>query len=77
MSTKVRTVNSFFKTAIKPEVDKLKEDIILSDRQEEIFTRYYIRRQDVNFIADTLGVCPYVVNQELKTIREKILKVLN
>lgn len=77
MTAKVKTVNSFFRAAIKPEVDRLKEDIVLSDRQEEIFTRYYIRRQDVNFIADTLGVCSYVVNKELKIIREKILKVLN
>ncbi len=77
MTAKVKAVNSFFRAAIKPEVDRLKEDIVLSDRQEEIFNRYYIRRQDVNFIADTLGVCSYVVNKELKVIREKILKVLN
>jgi len=77
MTAKVKAVNSFFRAAIKPEVDRLKEDIVLSDRQEEIFNRYYIRRQDVNFIADTPGVCSYVVNKELKVIREKILKVLN
>ena len=48
MTAKVKAVNSFFRAAIKPEVDRLKEDIVLSDRQEEIFNRYYIRRQDVN-----------------------------
>lgn len=77
MSTKVRTVNSFFKTAIKPEVDRLKEDIILSDRQEEIFTRYYIRAYSKRVCYEVYILPPYVVNQELKTIREKILKVLN
>lgn len=42
--SKIRAVNSFFKTAIKPEVDKLKEDIILSDRQDEIYNLGEISR---------------------------------
>lgn len=76
MAEEVRKVNDFFRTAIKAEVDEVKEKILLSDRQEEIFNRYYIRRQDVNFIADTLGVCAYVVNAELKTIRKKLIKII-
>ena len=72
----IRTVNSFFKTAIKPEVDKLKEDIVLSDRQDEIFTMFYIKHKDINFIADTLCVSRAVIGRELKRIREKILRLL-
>ena len=37
MSTKSKAVNSFFRTAIKSDVEKIKEEIILSDRQDKIF----------------------------------------
>lgn len=74
--SKIRAVNSFFKTAIKPEVDKLKEDIILSDRQDEIFTMFYIKHKDIGYIADALCVSRAVIERELKRIRDKILRIL-
>ena len=74
--SKIRAVNSFFKTAIKPEVDKLKEDIILSDRQDEIFTMFYIKQKDIGYIADALCVSRAVIERELKRIRDKILRFL-
>ncbi len=72
----VRKVNSYFKNATRPEVDNLLSQIILSERQADIFDMYYIKKKDVGFIADSLGVCNLVVNIELKRIREKILKVI-
>ena len=77
MSTMVKTVNKFFKTAIKSEVDEVKSKILLSERQEDIFERYYIKKQDVNFIADTLNICPIVVSNELRLIRFKLMKILD
>lgn len=76
MSKLVKFINEFFKTALKKDVDDIKEKIILTERQEKIFEMYYIKKQNVNFIADTLFVCPMVINKELKIIREKIIKVL-
>lgn len=76
MSTKSKAVNSFFKTAIKSDVEKIKEEIILSDRQDRIFQMYYIQRKDRNFIADSLYISATVVDRELKTIRDKILRIL-
>ena len=76
MSTKSKAVNIFFKTAIKSDVDKIKEEIILSDRQDKIFTMYYLQRKDINFIADSLYLSASVVSRELKTIRDKILRIL-
>lgn len=76
MSTKSKAVNTFFKTAIKSDVEKIKGDIILSDRQDKIFTMYYIQRKDRNFIADTLYISATVVDRELKIIRDKILRIL-
>ena len=76
MSTKSKTVNIFFKTAIRSDVDKIKEEIILSDRQDKIFTMYYIQRKDRNFIADSLYISATVVDRELRQIRDKILRIL-
>lgn len=76
MSTKSKAVNIFFKTAIKSDVDKIKEEIILSDRQDKIFHMYYIQRKDRNFIADSLYISATVVDRELRQIRDKILRIL-
>lgn len=76
MSQSVKEINGFFKTAVKSDIDNIKEDLLLSDRQEKIFHMYYIRRLDINFIADELGVCSLVISNELKIIRKKMGKVL-
>ena len=76
MSDLIKFINSFFKQAIKEDVNDVKSKIILSERQEKIFEMFYIKRNDINFIADTLGVCPMVINNELKAIRKKIIKVI-
>ena len=76
MSDLIKFINSFFKQAIKEDVNDVKSKIILSERQQKIFEMFYIKRNDINFIADTLGVCPMVINNELKAIRQKIIKVI-
>jgi len=76
VSQSVRQINDFFKTAVKKDLDNVSEELLLSDRQERIFRMFYIRRLDINFIADSLGVCPLVISNELKTIRKKLVKVL-
>lgn len=76
MSQSVKIINNFTKNAVKSDIDKIKDDLLLSDRQDKIFHMYYIRRLDINFIADELGVVPLVISNELKTIRKKLAKVL-
>ena len=76
MLESVRTVNAFFKTATMSAVKNLRSELLLTDRQNEIFERYYIKGQDVNFIADTLYICPRVVTKELGLIRQKILVLI-
>ena len=71
-SSRVKKVNSFFRTASRSDVDKVKDSIILTDRQETIFQMYYIQGKDVNFIADSLYISASVVCRELKVIRCKI-----
>lgn len=75
MSKTVKLVNKFFKDATRNEIEEVKSEIVLSDRQATIFTMYYEQRKDVNFIADTICVCDMVVNIELKNIRKKLMRV--
>lgn len=76
MSIVTKKINNFFRYALKNDVDKIKSDIVLSDRQLKIFEMFYIQKHDINFIADNLCVCRMVVNNELKVIRTKIARIL-
>ena len=76
MSANVKKINSFFRTALKEDISFIKERIVLSERQDKIFEMFYIKKHDIGFIADSLCVCISVVNDELKNIRIKILKVI-
>ena len=77
VSTAVKRINSFFKSCTKQDEEHLYSKILLTDRQETIYRMYYLKDKDINFIADTLNVCEGVVNKELKTIRKKILMILD
>ena len=72
----VKVVNSFFAGANRADVDDVKDKIILSDRQDTIFTMFYINKKDISYIADYLCVSPTVVCRELKRIRDKILPII-
>ncbi len=76
MSKDIKRINTFFRTALKDDVDSLRERIILSQRQERIFDMFYVKKNDIGFIADSLNVCVSVVNDELRLIRGKILRVI-
>lgn len=76
MSQTIRKINNFFNNAISSDIEKINKNIILSERQEIIFRMKYIQKKDINFIADSLNVCPMVVNNELKIIRKKIVRIL-
>lgn len=76
MSETSRAVNTFFKEAIRSEVDTLVENLMLSDRQKSIYEMFYVRKLDIDFIADSLGCCSRVVQRELRIIRKKIVKSL-
>ena len=76
MSSQVKAINEFFRLADRDDVDGILASIILTDRQQRMFEMRYIRGLDINFIADTLGCCPRVVNKELRLVRAKISKHL-
>lgn len=76
MSQTIRKINNFFNNAISSDIEKINKNIILSERQEIIFKMKYLQKKDINFIADSLNVCSMVVNNELKIIRKKIVRIL-
>ena len=77
MSANVKKINKWFRNANRYDVNELLSKIILSDRQTRIFEMFYIKRQNIGFIADTLYVCPAVISEELKTIRDKIAVIIS
>lgn len=77
MSEIIKSINQFFKFAVREDVEKVRNDIILSERQMKIFNMFYIERHDINFIADSLNVCSMVINNELKVIRIKLMKIID
>lgn len=76
MSQTIRKINNFFNNAISSDIEKINKNIILSERQEIIFRMKYLQKKDINFIADSLNVCSMVINNELKIIRKKIVRIL-
>ena len=72
----VQTVNAYFKIATRADVNDLLSKIILSERQQRIFEMFYLKRQNIGFIADTLGFSERVISEELEIIRHKILAVI-
>ena len=72
MYATVRRINQWFRTATRADVNNLLSKIILSDRQIRIFEMFYIKRQNIGFIADTLGFSERVVSDDLNLIRDKI-----
>lgn len=75
MYSEVQKLNRFFKLATKNEIDKLRENLILTTSQEKIFEMFYIKKQNRGFIADSLFVSESVISKELHIIRDKMQKV--
>ena len=76
MSDLIKEINEFFRLAQMDDVRDILDNIILTERQTTIFTMKYLKGYDINFIADTVGCCPRVVNKELKQIRAKLARHL-
>ena len=72
MSATVRKINDWFRNATRADVNELLEKVVLSERQTRIFEMFYIKRQNIGYIADTLGFSERVISEELEIIRHKI-----
>ena len=72
----IQKINRFYKTAVKPEVCNVENNLCLTDFQYDIYERRYLKKQDINFIADKLCCSRTKINTELKHIRAMILKLI-
>lgn len=76
MNSTVRRINQWFRNANRADVNDLLSKIILSERQTRIFEMFYIKRQNIGFIADNLCCSPTVISEELFLIRDKISVII-
>ena len=72
----VRIVNRFFNKATKSDIDKVMSEVVLSERQAEVFDMYFIKKKNVGFIADSLFISPTVIYREINRIRNKVFEVI-
>lgn len=72
----VRIVNRFFNKATKSDIDKVMSEVVLSERQTEVFDMYFIKKKNVGFIADSLFISPTVIYREINRIRSKVFGVI-
>jgi hypothetical protein len=77
MSATVKKVNAWFKQALKSEIEKLRDDLSLTPRQDKIFELFYLKKKPIDVIADESNCCIMVINCELQTIRHKIIRVID
>ena len=66
----IKRINAWFKTATRYDVNNLLSKIILSDRQKQVFEMFYLKRQNIGFIADTLGFSVFSLCMAKKALRE-------
>ena len=76
MPSQVKAINEFVRYADKNDIKVILDNILLTERQSIIFEMKYVKGNDINFIADTIGLSSYAVDKELKKIRAKIAKYL-
>ena len=76
MSDTVKRINAYFRDAVKSDIDRIKENAVFSERQERVFEMYYLKKNDIGFIADTLGTSYSVIKSEIKIIRRKISQII-
>ena len=77
MSKLIKLINDFFRYADKKQLEKIESRILLTERQEKIFNMFYVKNQNIDFIADTLFVSNMTINNELKIIRKKLFDILS
>ena len=76
MSETSRAVNRFFALSTREEVDGVLGNAVFSERQEKIFRMFYLKKNDMGFIADTLNVSTDTVKKELQKIRAKLSRLI-
>lgn len=72
----VRKANEFFSSLTEDGLLALAGSLLLTERQKDILSMYYVKRLGVGFVSDTLGISQRTAEREIARIREKTMNVL-
>ena len=76
MSELSKKVNRYFDEATKSDVNKLKEDILISEHLKRVLELRYIEGRDINYIAYITGYSKGKIEADLRKLRKKISKLI-
>lgn len=72
----VKQINAFFRDATKQDIQEIENKLSLTEFQVKVFSMYYVKKQNIGYIADILFCGRSKINDELKKIRNQIKKIL-
>lgn len=72
MSELSKKINQFFNFTPKSEINKVKDNIIVSDHLKEVLEMRYIQGKDIDYIAFKTGYSRGKIESDLRKIRKKI-----
>ena len=76
MSELSRKVNEFFNFTPKSEIDKVKNNMVISEHLMTVLEMRYIQGKDIDYIAYKTGYSRGKIEADLRKIRKKIEKLI-
>lgn len=76
MSELSRKVNEFFNFTPKSEIQKVKDNMVISEHLMTVLDMRYIQGKDIEYIAYKTGYSRGKIEADLRKIRKKIEKLI-
>lgn len=76
MSELSKKVNEFFNFTPKSEIEKVKNDMIISEHLMKVLEMRYIQGKDIDYIAYKTGYSRGKIEADLRKIRKKIERLI-
>lgn len=76
MSELSKKVNQFFNFTPKSQINKIKDDMIISEHLKQVLEMKYIEGKDIDYIAFKTGYSRGKIEADLRKIRKKIEKLI-
>lgn len=77
MSKETKRINKYFKTATRPEIQNLFDQLALPPELRIIAEMRYSQEKDLGYIADVVHCSRSKIDKDLSRIRAKISKLHN
>lgn len=76
MSELSKKVNKFFNFTPKSEIEKVKDNMIISEHLMKVLEMRYIQGKDIDYIAYKTGYSRGKIEADLRKIRKKMEKLI-